>query len=156
MCEHGVRVLNVALELGQEGGERPTAAILEKAGTGIRRMREGALAHGCMEPAFDGGSFSTATFWPLPREDGVVGERPESRPESETESLKQRALLMHRGRPLSKSELASCLGQKQISGQPKKVLLALAAEERIEFTVPDKPNSRLQKYRLATKVRDQG
>ena len=40
------------------------------------------------------------------------------------------------------------LGQKAISGQLNKVLKELLVERVVEYTIPEKPNSRLQKYRL--------
>ncbi|MBU0995838.1 MAG: ATP-dependent DNA helicase [Proteobacteria bacterium] len=51
----------------------------------------------------------------------------------------------------SKNELSQLLGQKQISGQLKKVLKELLDGEYIEYTIPEKPQSRLQKYRLREK-----
>ena len=39
-------------------------ALIEKAGTGIRRMREDARRHQCPEPKFTVNGFFTATFWP--------------------------------------------------------------------------------------------
>ncbi len=39
-------------------------ALIEKAGTGIRRMREEARGHKCPEPKFTVNGFFTATFWP--------------------------------------------------------------------------------------------
>ena len=50
--------------------------------------------------------------------------------------------------PLSKAELSDRLGQKQASGQLHEVVRRLVADRLIEYTVPDKPRSRLQKYRL--------
>ena len=52
------------------------------------------------------------------------------------------------GGPLSEAELAGRLGQKQASGQLHEVVGRLLADRLIEYTVPDKPRSRLQKYRL--------
>jgi ATP-dependent DNA helicase RecG len=43
------------------------------------------------------------------------------------------------------------LGHKEISGQLNKVIRLLLAEQTVELTIPDKPNSRLQKYRLTEK-----
>ena len=40
------------------------------------------------------------------------------------------------------------LGQKEVSGQLNKVIRVLLDQRLIEYTLPDKPNSRLQKYRL--------
>jgi ATP-dependent DNA helicase RecG len=50
--------------------------------------------------------------------------------------------------PASKAELSEKLGQREVSGQLNKVIRDLIAEGRVEYTLPDKPNSRLQKYRL--------
>ena len=50
-------------------------AFIEKAGTGIRRMREEARGHQCPEPQFTADGFFTATFWPTT--DRVHGVRRE-------------------------------------------------------------------------------
>ena len=51
-------------------------------------------------------------------------------------------------KPASKAEMSAQLGQKEVSGQLNKVVRDLLAAKTIEYTLPDKPNSRLQKYRL--------
>ena len=58
--------------------------------------------------------------------------------------------------PLSKSELAAALGHKSISGTLKAHMREMLAEDLIEYVIPDKPNSRLQKYRLTAKGRQRG
>lgn len=77
--------------------------------------------------------------------------RPESQPESRPESLELRVLGFLRSGPFSKAELSAGLGQKEVSGQLNKVIRLLLADQSIEFTIPDKPNSRLQKYKLTAK-----
>ena len=54
---------------------------------------------------------------------------------------------------MSKSELSGKLGQKEVSGQLNKIVRELLADQMIEKTIPDKPTSRLQKYRLTDKGR---
>lgn len=39
--------------------------FIEKAGTGIERMREGARESGCPDPVFDADGFFTVTFTPI-------------------------------------------------------------------------------------------
>jgi ATP-dependent DNA helicase RecG len=55
-------------------------------------------------------------------------------------------------RPLSKGEIAKQLGHHAVSGRLKKVLVKLFARGVIEYTVPEKPNSRLQKYKITEMV----
>ncbi len=68
--------------------------------------------------------------------------------ESRPESLRTRVLGSLVGGPLSKAELSNRVGQKQASGQLHEVVRRLVADRMIKYTVPDKPRSRLQKYRL--------
>jgi len=75
----------------------------------------------------------------------VVQQKP--RP-SRPESLDLRVLEILSSGPASKAELSEKLGQREVSGQLNKVMRDLIAEGRVEYTLPDKPNSRLQKYRL--------
>ena len=48
--------------------------FIEKAGTGIRRIRDGARQQDCPEPEFDAGRFVTVTFRPNPKVRPVVRE----------------------------------------------------------------------------------
>jgi len=81
------------------------------------------------------------------------GEVAAAQPESQPESLELRVLAMLADEPLSKAQISSRLGHKEISGQLNKVMRLLLAEDNIEYTLPDKPSSRLQKYRLTSKGR---
>jgi ATP-dependent DNA helicase RecG len=55
--------------------------------------------------------------------------------------------------PLSSSEIATALGHKQLSGNLRKVLPQLRNAGLIQYTIEEKPNSRLQRYRLTAKGR---
>ena len=50
--------------------------------------------------------------------------------------------------PLSSSEIAAALKHKKLSGNLRKALSRLKQTGLLEFTIPEKPKSKLQKYRL--------
>jgi ATP-dependent DNA helicase RecG len=79
---------------------------------------------------------------------GTGPSQPESRPESQPESLVARVLRQLAAGPMSKSGLSRSLGQRSVSGQLNKVVSALLADGSIGYTIPDRPRSRLQEYRL--------
>ncbi len=72
----------------------------------------------------------------------------EAAAESGTESLSKKILHLLRDAALSKSELSSQLGLKSVTGALNRAVNALLEAHWIERTLPDKPQSRLQKYRL--------
>jgi ATP-dependent DNA helicase RecG len=69
------------------------------------------------------------------------------RPESE---LTRAVLLTLEQGPLGKAAIAEALGQRSISASLNRTIHSLLTEGRIAFTIPDQPNSRLQKYRLCS------
>jgi ATP-dependent DNA helicase RecG len=52
---------------------------------------------------------------------------------------------------LSKSEIANKVGLNSITGHLNRTIRSLLENGSIVYTIPDKPNSRLQKYRLKKK-----
>ena len=76
-----------------------------------------------------------------------TGEGPEPA-RAGLESLERRVLTLLATGPLSRSAIAEGLGHRSVSAGLNRVIHRLLKEARAEYTVPDKPNSRLQKYRI--------
>jgi len=66
----------------------------------------------------------------------------------ETESLHEKVVAVLSDDALSKSEIANKIGLKSVTGYFNRTIRSMLAEGLIEFTIPEKPNSRLQKYKL--------
>ena len=136
------------------------ARYIERMGTGtgdmIRRCREAGLP----DPEFALRDGFVVTLRRSAPARSQPESQPESRPEWQPESLEARVLALLAAKPLSKADITAGLGLKSISGQLNKVMRLLVDEGNAQLTIPDKPNSRLQKYRLtpqgAQRLRDLG
>jgi ATP-dependent DNA helicase RecG len=62
--------------------------------------------------------------------------------------VNRRILLACAEAPLSSAEIVAAFGHKQLSGNLRKALPELRKAGFIEYTISDKPNCPLQKYRL--------
>jgi ATP-dependent DNA helicase RecG len=78
-----------------------------------------------------------------------AGSRQSEKAESET-SIEDRILIGLQQGTLSKIEIARVLGKKRPDGQVNLAIRQMLKKGEIERTIPEKPNSRLQKYRLRT------
>ena len=83
---------------------------------------------------------------------GRVGaESGQSDTETEAESLQQKVTNVLVQDALSKSEIANKVGLNSVTGHLNRTIRSLLENGSIVYTIPDKPNSRLQKYRLKKK-----
>lgn len=142
--------------------------LVEQWGRGVRRMFREAEEQGLPAPQIlEVGMrmrFTVPLAEPLiaqmPKEQVDSQERPESRPESRPElqlesrlesQLAAKVLLRLQDGESGKPALAEYLGHRTVSGELKKQIKRLLDFDLIEMTIPDRPNSRLQKYRLTAK-----
>ena len=72
-------------------------------------------------------------------------------PPTQSKAQSEIVLVVLENTPLSAAELMSKLGLKSKTGALKRTIKSLINQQLIEYTIPDKPNSRLQKYRLTDK-----
>ena len=77
----------------------------------------------------------------------------DDRPKSGPKSIRERIIAALVDNELSSAELVNAIGQSSLSGKLKLAIKAMLADGLIEYTVPNKPRSRLQKYRLTEKGR---
>ena len=142
--------------------------FIEKAGTGIRRIRDGAKAVDCPEPAFGAGNFATVIFRPNPEvrraAGGELGPTPqvtgevagevtgevagEVAPQVVEEVSSRAKLFRAMFREMTRHEIQEALGLKHEDHFRSAHLLPSLDAGLIEMTIPDKPRSRLQRYRL--------
>ena len=121
---------------------------IERMGTGtldmIRRCSDANLS----EPEFtDIGGFKI-TIWRAKSPEQIKVQ-----PEFLHGYLESQVINLLADGPLSRSELSKELGHKKASGQLYNVVRDLLDDQMIEYTLPDKPRSPRQKYRLTDKGR---
>ncbi len=110
--------------------------FIEKAGTGIKRIRDEAQHQGCPGPVWEANGFTTAIFRPNPEVRAAVGAQSD-----------QVLVALSQGEH-SAGDLAVAIGLRSKTGALKRTLGELVAAGLVEYTLPDKPTSRLQRYRL--------
>mgnify|MGYP006278156135 CR=1 FL=1 len=120
----------------------------DELGSGMRKMMRYGKAYGGADPEMiEGDIFRIIVKVPEYRQ----GKEAQSGAQSGAQSDRLLKLLITG--PLSASELAENLGLKSKTGAFKRLLQELLKKGIIEYTIPDKPSSRLQKYWLTEKGR---
>ncbi|MGH8191677.1 MAG: ATP-binding protein [Rhodanobacteraceae bacterium] len=133
------------------------AGLIEKWGRGTNRVITMCREAGIPPPTFEEITGAAVVTFRVqvgdtgrPKVESKVGSEVESRVESEGD-IQARILSALKPGPLSKAEVAGSVGKKRIDGQLHAAMREVVAQGLVEYTLPDKPNSRLQKYRLTAK-----
>jgi len=134
--------------------------LIEQWGTGIRRIFQEAKDQNLPEPEIrEVGMRLRFTIYlekpivvPPRAQSGVESGQVVKGAQSGAQSnhLPELALLALSDTPLSSSELVSILGLQSKTGAFKRAMKELLQKGLIGYTIPEKPNSRLQKYRIIT------
>ena len=119
--------------------------FIEKAGTGIRRIQDDAREQNCPQPEFEADSFVTVTFRPNP-EVRVTSRDHLATPEVTPEVR----LLKAMSGEMTRQRLQESLDLKDGEHFRRAYLLPALQTGLIEMTIPDKPRSRKQRYRLTS------
>jgi ATP-dependent DNA helicase RecG len=135
--------------------------LTEGRSTGIPKILREMAANGSPAPEFDSDDDRTSYLVRLPvhpraKTTGQAKTGPaQSGAQSGAQSRAQSrdALLALAEEPLSANELVKKLGLKSKTGAFKRTVSDLLNDSAIEYTLSDKPTSRLQKYRLTEKGR---
>ena len=121
----------------------------DELGSGMRNMMKYGKAYGGADPEMvEGDVFRSTVKYPdtsLP----IVSLPPNPEAQSKAQSSDIVKALLHT--PCSANDLVAALGLKSKTGAFKRSLQDLIEQSIIEYTNPEKPNSRMQKYRLTSK-----
>lgn len=135
--------------------------LIEQWGSGVRNILHQSREMGLPEPLVQEIGmrlrFTVFLARPIVLDKQQVGSRsgnaarPDLRAQSGAQSGAQSeaVLLALSGAPLSAAELMHLLGLETKTGAFKRKIKELLQQALIEYTLPDKPTSRLQKYRLS-------
>jgi ATP-dependent DNA helicase RecG len=128
--------------------------LIEQWGSGVRRIFQDAEDQGLPSPEIIELGLRLRFIIPLAEPVSVEKSAVPLQPglESGLESkVSQNILRILADRSLRRIDIAQSLGQKRVSGSVNRAIKELLTKQLIEYTIPDKLNSRLQKYRLTTK-----
>ena len=120
--------------------------FIEKAGTGIRRIRDEARESNCPEPEFEAARFMTVTF----RRNAEVRTEADDHSAGEVTGevgLEIRLLRAMSGE-MTRQHIQEALGLKHEDHFRHAYLLPALRAGLIEMAIPDKPRSSRQRYRL--------
>ena len=128
--------------------------LVEQIGSGIRRIRDACLEYGVAEPLIDvSQDWLTVRF---PRQEETPTTQVTTQVTAQVTAQVERLIAVTEG-DMTRAELMAALGLKGRSHFSRAYLQPGLDAGLIEMTIPDRPNSKMQRYRLTangTQVRD--
>jgi len=135
------------------------AGVIEKWGMGTINIIDWCKENGNPTPTWEVRiesvltTFLPSVFFATGKTPEELGQKPKIRPKIRPKlktksSIEEEIINLLRKGPLSKAEISHQLGHKGLSGGLKKVFQNLIDQAIITYTIPDKPRSRSQKYKL--------
>lgn len=118
----------------------------DELGSGVRNMMKYGKAYGGKHPVLEEDDIFRTTVY-CPDFEGKTSVL-RSQPESGVQSVTDRVLKVLEAGPAGKNEIALALGYSKRTRHLNELMAKLLDEGVVEYSIPDKPNSRLQKYRL--------
>jgi len=131
--------------------------FIEKAGTGIKRIRKEARDQGCPEPVFEETGFFTATFFPNPEVRAKLEQEQGGTkyPASTPQVTPQVGLVLKAAvEAVSREALQAASGLRDRKHFTETYLQPLLEAGWLEMTIPEKPRSSKQRYRITAKGRE--
>ena len=127
---------------------------VERIGSGIQRIRDLCREHGVAEPLIEvSENWVTTTF--ARQVEHAAPQVPDMSPSSTPQvTLQVRSLIRSLDGERTRAEILQSLGLKDRTNLAKEYVQPALAEGLIEMTIPDKPTSSKQKYRLTDKGRE--
>ncbi len=137
--------------------------FIEKAGTGIKRIRDEVRGQGCPDPEFENNGFFTAIFRPNPEVRAMAEDQAEAQPTEQVgpqvgtksgPSGDQVRVLEQLLKERSLAELLRTSGRTNRTKFRDQVVNPLIGMGLVEMTLPDKPRSSRQRYRITPRGRE--
>jgi len=123
--------------------------LIEAWGSGIQKIRQDLKDYPGIDLVLQEAGYAFQVQFV--KRDLTKAESGQSDTETEAESLQQKVMNVLVQDALSKSEIANKVGLNSVTGHLNRTIRSLLENGSIVYTIPDKPNSRLQKYRLKKK-----
>ena len=125
--------------------------LVEKVGSGLKRIKEMCQEYPCEHEIVAESNWYSMIFWRSVSTLSKAPLRAQSGAQSGAQS--KEVLLKLESKDFSANELVVRLGLESKTGAFKRTLQELLRQGFVEYTIPSKPTSRLQKYRLTDKGR---